>query len=754
MKRWANGWMKWTLRFLLLVGACLGQGAALLADTTQVARSVATDETWRKSIDLITHGSFDAAASALNQATNGAILSDQLRGWLRDYKTKQEARVESDRVEFEQYVGYAKARVERKEWVLALDKAWLASDVAQNREEFLKTDWVQQLIQNSITYASECRQRDDWQGAWEVYVRLTALYEREPRYEKLEREAGTHLRLETMFREGSTWQERLERVRWEDAEESLEYIAAYYVEPPDFKKITELGLEQLILLADSKAAQTTFDALKDEDNRADFRSRLQAWLDHVRSSPTMDGKGCAQIFRRVVRDINKQTVQLPEELIVSELMRGALEPLDEFTSILWPKETEDFDKHTRGNFIGVGIQIVKNRANEIEVVTPLDDTPAYRAGIQAGDIIKTVNGEELRDVSLNKVVETITGPKGTMVNLTVRRDGKEIPFTLERTEVKIQSVKGQVRDRESQKWNYWLDRDNGIAYIRVTNFQKNTVEDVDGVLKDLKSQGLKGLVFDLRGNPGGLLESAWQMASLFLRRDQNIVSTKGRIAEENRDFETKTDGPHANLPLVVLTDESSASASEIVSGAIRDHNRGIVVGSRTFGKFSVQNLISLSHSRAKLKITTASYYLPSGVSLHRTPSSEKWGVDPTIPVRLVRWERQNLWQMRREADLLGPVPAKSTGISTSDDVPDDPETAGPIDGAESTKSDDNDKPSDDPAFGPPPLPMLVQKDENRRPKEDPQLDTALLVLRATLLGRSSPTVAAVETEASKSMAQP
>jgi carboxyl-terminal processing protease len=506
-------------------------------------------------------------------------------------------------------------------------------------------------------------------------------------------------------------------------------------------------LEQLILLAESKAAQEALEGLRNEDDRRDFINRLRGRLEQVRAARSVDRPGCQQHFRRA-REINRQTVKLPEELVVYEMMRGALDPLDEFTTIIWPRETEEFDKHTRGNFIGVGIQIIKNRANEIEVVTPLDDTPAYRAGIRAGDVISHVDGVPLRDVTLNKVVEMITGERGTTVVLTVRRDGKEVNYHLDRTEVRIQSVKGVRRDPERDgRWNHWLDRENGIAFVRVTNFQKNTVEDVDAVLRDMS--GLKGIILDLRGNPGGLLESAWQMASLFLKRGDGVVSTKGRIPDENHKYAAPTDGPFSDYPLVVLVDESSASASEIVSGAIRDNKRGVVVGARTFGKFSVQNLIPLSHSKAKLKITTASYYIPSGVSLHRKSTSETWGVEPNIPVRLVRWERSNLWQLRRDADLLGPAAAKA-GLQPGEDESDAEE--GPDSILEPAPAEDAGPVAD--VVGPPALPVLRQPDRNRRPKEDPQLDAALLVLRATLLGGSSSTLAAAERLAPEPTAKP
>ena len=719
-------------------------GGVAYADDTRHASTASSDELWRRSISLVSQGDFSRAVETIRRVPAGTGLTDKVRTWLEAYEAKQAARRELDRADFEKYVRYAKERIERKEYTLALDRAFLAADVAEDREAFLQSDWLQQLVKDALTKAEEFRREADWRGAWRIYNYLTALYENEPGYEKLEHEVQTHWRLDAMFEEDNHWDEHLEKVRWEDAETALQCIGMYYVEPADFKAICKSGLEQLLILADSKSAQEVFKGLADENDRHDFKARVEAKLDQVRASPTLTRRDCVQHFRRVVEDINRQTVRLPEELLVSELMRGALEPLDDYTTIIWPRDSEEFDKHTRGDFIGIGISIIRNNMLEIEVVTPLDDTPAYRAGIQAGDIVVAVDGERVKGESLNKVVDIITGPKreGTEVILTVRRGDEEIDFPLRREVIKIRSVKGVSRDHNAEeRWNHWINEEDRIGYIRITNFQKNTVEDVANVMSNLEAEGLKGLILDLRGNPGGLLDSAYGISAMFLRTGDIVVTTKGRDPLENRNFPTRVDGLFLDVPIVVLTDEGSASASEIVAGAIRDNGRGTVVGARTFGKFSVQNLIPLSRSRAKLKITTARYYLPSGVSLHREPNSDTWGVEPSVPVRLVRKEMINIYRMRRDADLLGPpkpeAPATDEDGEKKDaDEAEDAEANDAAGDKETAAADDKDeKPTDDE------LPPLDQPDENDRPKEDPQLDTALLLMRVKLLGTAYPTLA-------------
>jgi len=736
-------------------------GITAAAPTTGKTGVDNQNELWRKTVELVSQGDFTGAASLIRQVQTPGALTERVRGWLDQYEKQQEARLAANRDDLEKYVKYSKQRIDRGEYKEALGWLLAAQDVAEDRNALLASDWVHRLVNVSLEEAERFRQQDDWREAWNIYSQLAQLFEREPRYQKLEREAVTHLRLEAMFKKDSHWDERIEDVHWKDAKVALEYIEAYYVEPPDFKKITEGGLEQLLLLADSKSAQEKYPGLGNASDRSDFKARVREHLDQVRESPTISRRECIRRLGRVVETINEQTVRLPEDVLVSELMRGALEPLDEFTSMIWPQETDEFEKHTRGDFIGVGISIIKNRSEEIEVVTPLEDTPAYQAGVQQGDIITHVDGESLEGKSLNKVVDTITGPKDSMVNLTIRRGEQSLQFPLRRAKVKIQSVKGWNRNPD-ETWDFWRDKENGIAYVRLANFQRNTPEDLQNVMSELQAKGLKGMILDLRGNPGGLLDSAWQISSLFLKRGEMVVSTKGRIPDDDQELVATSGGTYSDVPLVVLVDESSASASEIVSGAVRDNGRGVVMGERTFGKFSVQNLIPLGPSRSKLKITTARYYLPSGVSLHREPDSETWGVEPQVKVPLCSKERVKAYQLRRDADLLGPAAKKADQAKVdelnilTDDVDD------------VTKKDDESKvPGPASVYDPVPwfirdpsrddhtrelatvseefgLPTINQPDENDRPKDDPQVDSALVYLQIKLLGERHPTLATAE----------
>jgi len=743
-----------------LLTAMAGPTTLWAAEKSPLGHS-ATDDAWIRTVDLVRTGEFDAAKQASEKLPEG-VLTKKVRAWLEEYAAAQTRRKEMNRADFEMYVRYAKERHERKEYDLALQKALQAADNLDNRDELLNEPWLQVVVNDALDEGSRLRKNGEWEEAWRIYYYLGLLFERESRYEKLERECITHLRLDRMFEEDSKWDEPIRNITWLMAERALEQVdRLYYDESPPFGAMAKSGLEQLLLLSRSESARQTFDGLENEVDRRAFQDRVQFKLDQISAAREVDRRTAIQCLRRAL-DINRATVDLPENLVISEMMRGAFEPLDDFTDVIWPIEMTEFTKHTKGDFIGVGISIAMNRSDEVEVITPLAFGPAYRKGIHAGDVITKVNGQSLKGVSLTKSVEIITGPKGTDVTLTIRRGDKEMDFTLRRELIVIETVTGIERiPDDPENWNYWIDRDSGIAYVRVGSFARNTVKILKGVISELHQEGLKGLILDLRGNPGGLLDSAEEMTSLFLPKDSDIHSIRGRNPRDNKHCVTRGDGPFTDVPLAVLVDESSASASEIVSGAIRDNHRGTVVGARTFGKFSVQNLVAINHMpQAALKITTARYYLPSGASLHRDDDSPTWGVEPDIPVRLVSKEKLKFLRLQRSRDLLGPTndeagddEAEAQGeageasddedakapASQGDEAADGDAQEGTAEPTaetdeaavdEADAEDDKDK-----------LPPLEQPDENNRPEADPQLDTALLLMRVALLGEAYPTLA-------------
>lgn len=351
---------------------------------------------------------------------------------------------------------------------------------------------------------------------------------------------------------------------------------------------------------------------------------------------------------------------------VEEAINGALERLDPHSSYINPKEYEQFKKQSKGKFGGVGIQISPDRqTGQISVISPMVGTPAYEAGILAGDLIVKIDGHSTENMRLAEAVERIQGDPGQEVTLTVIHEGSREPVdvSMKRAEIVVQSVMGDLRKPGNAKeWDYFIDKANKIGYIRVTAFSDHTARDLREALEQLTRDGLRGLILDLRGNPGGLLRSAVEVSDMFLTEGK-IVSTKGRNKQEEV-YEAKPEGtlllPARDYPIAVLVNKYSASASEIVSAALQDHKRAVIVGERSYGKGSVQNIIELKEPESKtsaLKLTTASYWRPSGKNIHRFPDAketDEWGVKPDagFEVTLKDDERYQYMINRRDRDIV------------------------------------------------------------------------------------------------------
>lgn len=318
-----------------------------------------------------------------------------------------------------------------------------------------------------------------------------------------------------------------------------------------------------------------------------------------------------ETFGRVYERLTRNYVEEldPEELIEAAI-DGMLADLDPHTQLLKAEMYDDLMTSTQGEFGGLGIQITI-RDGYPTVISPIDGTPASRLGIRGGDQIVEIEGESTEGWRSSDAVKVLRGPKGTKVNIGIRRPGQEkiLPFTITRDIIEIESV----------PYAFMLDEQAGIGYIRISNFARDTADELSQHIGELEDQGMESLILDLRFNPGGLLQSARDVSELFLERDDLIVYTEGRLAQQNmKYFATSDEGKvwKEEKPLVVLINGSSASASEILSGAVQDHDVGIVVGEDSFGKGSVQTVFELTPSEA-LKLTTAKYFTPSGRSIHK-----------------------------------------------------------------------------------------------------------------------------------------
>jgi carboxyl-terminal processing protease len=440
------------------------------------------------------------------------------------------------------------------------------------------------------------------------------------------------------------------------------------------------GIDELRAMATTKGLEATFTDLADANKKQEF----MAALDHAQAAAeTINSDNEDTVVHNILSDLVKadhDTVNFPDDVFVTEFTDGTLGKLDMFSNMIWPYEMPDFLQMTQGELIGVGIQIEIGLDGNLHVVSPLEDSPALKAGIRAGDVVTRIDGKDAHGITINEAVKNITGPEHTFVVLTVRSpDGTVKSHSIERSVINVVSVKGYVH-KPGGGWNYFIDEKNKIAYLRITNFTAKTTSELIDAMDTIQQQGARGLIIDLRHNPGGLLTAAVEVSSQFVRKGV-IVSTHPDRDTENRPTvaDAEPDAETTDIPLTVLVDQLSASASEIVSGALKDHGRATIIGERTFGKGSVQNVIPLADKTACLKLTEAHYYLPSGRCLHREDNSTVWGVDPDVKIELTPEQMQAAFDARTDMEVLrdGDAPA-STQPSKTDLLAADPQLNGAL----------------------------------------------------------------------------
>lgn len=356
-----------------------------------------------------------------------------------------------------------------------------------------------------------------------------------------------------------------------------------------------------------------------------------------------------RLFAEVFSRIKKHYVDdVDDRQLLEDAIRGMLDGLDPHSAYLSVDAFEDLREDTRGEFGGLGLE-VGMEDGFVKVIAPIDDTPAKKAGVKAGDYIIRIDGQPLKGLSLNEAVELMRGKPGSAIVLTISRKGKDKPLqiTVKRAVIRVRSVKAKL-----------LDDDYG--YIRIASFQERTPNDLLRAVKRLQrkvDKELKGVVLDLRNNPGGVLDAAVAVSDAFLKKGR-VVSATGRTEESKLEFNSQPDDILYGAPMVVLVDEGSASASEIVAGALQDHQRAVIMGRRTFGKGSVQTIVPIG-KQAAIKITTARYYTPSGRSIQAA------GIEPDIvlaPVQ-VRLTETDLDAVR-ESQLAGHLINDDSAVST------------------------------------------------------------------------------------------
>jgi carboxyl-terminal processing protease len=344
------------------------------------------------------------------------------------------------------------------------------------------------------------------------------------------------------------------------------------------------------------------------------------------------------LFTEVFEQVRANYVEpVTDKQLVEGAIKGMLGSLDPHSNYMDAKEYHEMQVQTRGEFAGLGMQVTMENGL-VKVISPIDDTPAARAGLKPGDLILAIDKAPVSDMTLSDAVDKLRGPVGTQVTLSVRRQGVD-PFevTLTRAEIHVDPVKFHLAGSD-------------IGYIRITSFSERTGSALETAVKALKQQAgdkLAGIVLDLRNNPGGLLDQAVAASNAFLDQGE-IVSIRGRRAQDTRRFEAQPGRDLVRgLPMVVLINGGSASASEIVAGALQDHHRAVLLGTRSFGKGSVQTVLPVKESGGAIRLTTALYFTPSGRSIQAT------GIEPDVVVEPAKIEKVDVAGRLREADLRG-----------------------------------------------------------------------------------------------------
>lgn len=685
---------------------------------------------------------------AISPIGEGARV-DHVRAGLSRYKANLANAAEARAASRTEALESIEEHIENGNIIEALGSAVEYQTLSSDLEGVLAEPQIRDVIHLAKRELPQAESNGDWLVAQQLVYRLRTLYDdtaRRAEYNEYDRElkrvnrrisllaeyAPEHLHslrdtlLQRLgeeplpeFNPGGMedWRERREGINNRMLETGMKVTAAYHIESTGndgWRPLLNGGLEAVRLLATTSALAETFPGLKDDQARdrwVEFCEREKNVLQQ-----THDHRLSSRYFDNILRDLealNRETIQLPDEVLYHEFGDGAMYELsiskeDDYTEIIWPNELRRFQQSTVGRFVGVGILISYNDKREITVVNPLEGTPAFRAGVHPDDVIIQVDETSTVGWSLNDAVDKITGKEGSKVTLGIRREGEgdTLYFDIIREEIPIRSVKGWHKtglgEDGEPDWDWFIDPVNRIGYVRLTGFSDETYGNLVNAWNEMKNSGeINGLILDLRHNPGGLLDSARDIANLFLSEGV-VVSIEGKM---RNDRETLTAREHRaaiareDVPVVVLVNKGSASASEIVAGALQAHGAAVVVGTRTWGKGSVQRVYRLSPD-AQIKVTTQYYRLPPaegeeiGRLVHKRPNAETWGVDPDVHVDMTPEQVVDARDVRESADAI-----------SNEQVLDE---------------DGN------PVLRPDPMELIAKG-------IDPQLETALLILQARAL---------------------
>ena len=684
---------------------------------------------------LASDGNLDDLWQSIRTMPPTNVTVADLQHELTAYEHHEVARRAETQQAHDLAVAEMQEHLEANELSKALGKAVEAHSLATDPQVFLGDPRVKDLVDRAEAAAALAEKREAWFEALLLYRRLDYLFDQKDRYRDQLRRVSRRLSLLRLYApeeyykradnfartqgeeptarwagdEDQSWEKELEGIDDTMLMQALTRAADKHVESSSYEKLFIGGLEALRVMLATPGLSDTFGSLDNAAQVKRYDEYLAAVIETLqRQSGWMTYSQAAARVKNLLEK-NHETVDLPDAVILHEFADGAMSTLDDFTSIIWPTDKQRFERTTKQEFSGVGIQITLSD-DQLTVVSPLEGTPAHRGGLKAGDRIVAIDGKSTTGISLDQAVRAITGPEGTDVVLGIKRgesDGVR-SVSLTRSTIKIDSVKGFQREPGGE-WDYFVDPEQRIAYIRITQFGPDTVTEMDKAVTAMRETGpINGLVLDLRFNPGGLLKSAVDVSNRFISEGVIVSNHAGGSIEKWQATADPRD-TYGNFPVVVLINKGSASASEIVSGCLQDHHRALIVGENSYGKGSVQQLFGLKWNSAYVKVTTQYYELPSGRIIHRRPGALTWGVKPDVEVRMTDLQVEKLIKARMVIDVLR---------DPTDQV--DPESLiGHEDETESSvKIEDLPKSA----------PEILERGY------DPQLETAVLLLKARLVG--------------------
>ncbi len=635
----------------------------------QVREDLPPDEAFADAYKLILNGKFKDAAKVIENAKASTDKLESLSRIITQYEKIETGRKQSKKDTFaEKLEKYNEIQAKGvPEDVNGLDKAFAALIAArryaeeEEKDKLLESAFVSGLVQKAKEIAADYEQQGKWIDAYaHGYYWLKAIYSKNEEYKKKAEQLTDMAIIQVSLSDNScdTSDERHEGIEPEMFLRAIKALDFNYVSVIDYDEMAEKGFERCRLLGRVLKHSEEVAYEVEPVNVAKWQSGIDE-LEKKRLGKyvVVTRDTFMKLFLEILQ-LNEQTLGIDQGVVVAQYSEAVMSVLDPHTSLVWPWEVRDFQKNITQEFTGIGIEISK-ATGELKVVSLLPDTPAYTSGLDAEDIIIAINGEKVdRDMSIQCAVNKITGPAGTDVTLTVRHEdtGDIEDIVITRAKIIVPTIKGWKRV-DTGTWKYIVDPEDMIGYVRISNFTGTTASDLDAVLKELEAKGMKGLVLDLRYNTGGLLTSAADVTDLFIEEGL-IVKSQPRWGVSTYEAATKS-GTHPPLPMAVLINDVSASASEIVAGALQDQNyrRATLVGQRTYGKGSVQTITPYTQGGSQLKYTMAFYHLPSDQRVESRYLMEKqgredWGIAPDVKVKLTGTEEKEMLEIQRANEIL------------------------------------------------------------------------------------------------------